>query len=282
MMLFFACLLFALLSALLAWLASNAFASASKSYQAEFKDSASRNLADLFLFIAPEKLFQINLAVITGTFLLVLMFSGHVILALIAAGAIGASPKLLFRFLRERRRNRVVEQLPDTLMAVSTSMRAGLSMGQALETVVTFEKGPLIQELSLMLREMRLGTDFAEALDHLLERVPRQEVQLVIAAMKISRESGGNLSETLERIGTTLRNKLQMEGKIKSLTAQGKLQGIVMTGLPIFLAIVLNKMEPEAMGYMFSEWYGWATIAVIVMLECIGFFFIRKIVNIDV
>jgi len=274
--------LFAVVAMMLAWVGGTAIASVSKSYEAHFKDSANRNLAEMFMFVEAGKLFQLNIALIIGAFLVVFLLLGHLVLAALAAAAVGVSPTVLYRVMRERRRDQVIEQLPDSLMAIATSMRAGSSLGQALETVVSFEKGPLIQELGLLQREMRMGTDFNLALDRWHERVPRQEVQLVCAAMKISRETGGNLSETLERIAATLRAKLQMEGKIKSLTAQGKLQGIVMTALPVFLAVVLNHMEPEAMSYLFSAWYGWATIAVIVTLELIGFFFIRKIVNIDV
>lgn len=275
-------LLFAVMAGALTFVGASAFAVASRAYQRQFKTSATRNLADLFLFIEPDKLFQVNLALIAGVFLLVFVLVRSAVVAVMMAAVIGASPQVLFRVLKERRRAQVVAQLPDTLMAVATSMRAGLSLGQALETVVTFEKGPLIQELSLLQRETRVGTDFGQALDNWYERVPKPEIQLVCAAMKISRETGGNLAETLERIASTLRQKLQMEGKINSLTAQGKLQGIVMTALPVFLGLVLYRMEPEAMGLMFSEWYGWLTIAAILVLETVGFFFIRKIVNIDV
>jgi tight adherence protein B len=161
-------------------------------------------------------------------------------------------------------------------------MKSGQSLQQAMETVVTFEKGPIAQEMTLFLRELRVGVGFNEALDNFYAHLPRNEVQLVVAAMKIARETGSNLAETLERIAQTLRSKLQMEGKIRSLTAQGKLQGIVMAALPVGMGLVLARAEPHAMSYMYTTWYGWAVMAVIGVMDMIGYFIIRKIVSIDV
>jgi tight adherence protein B len=100
--------------------------------------------------------------------------------------------------------------------------------------------------------------------------------------MRVSRDTGGNLAETLEQLAQTLRTKITLEGKIRALTAQGKLQGVVVGLLPVGLMFVLSKMEPEAMAPLFHSWYGWVTLAVIAVLELIGLLIIRKIVNIDV
>ncbi len=133
-----------------------------------------------------------------------------------------------------------------------------------------------------MLREQRLGVSLDEALENLNRRVPLQSITLATSAMRIAAETGGQLAETLERASQTLRGKLAMEGKIRALTSQGKLQAIVVGVLPVLLLFVLNKMEPQAMNLMFTSRPGWATLAVIGLLECFGVFFIRKIVDIDV
>lgn len=282
MLILLSSLLVAVVAGALAWLVANIFSRAAADYQERFRESANRNLAELFLFVDPDSLFLMNVGLIVATFFLVFAIWGNAVIALLLAAALGASPQFLYRYLRTRRHNQVIKQLPDTLASVASSMKAGLSLNQALETTVSVEKGPLIQEFELFQRENRVGVTFADALDNLYKRVPRLEMQLVVSAMKISRETGGNLSETLERIAATLREKAMMEGKINSLTAQGRLQGIVMCALPILLGLVLNQMEPEAMSYLFTEWYGWAVIGLILTLDAIGFFFIRKIVNIDV
>lgn len=263
-------------------IAGRQLVTATNNYRQAFHTSARINLAEMFLFIDPSKVFALNLALIALAFLMVLMMDGGPVLAVIAAAVVGGSPPLLYKLGHKLRRQRIVAQLPDALLSIASNMRSGLSLIQALETTVSYESAPLQQELALLLRELKLGVDMNEALDNLYNRVPVVEVQLVAASMRLSRETGGALSETLERISDTLRKRLQMEGKIKSLTAQGKLQGIVMVALPIFLIMSLRQMEPRAMEYLFYSWYGWVTIVVIIILEVIGYHFIRKIVNIDV
>ncbi|HET7314081.1 type II secretion system F family protein [Salinisphaera sp.] len=255
---------------------------ASARYRETFQDTATQNLEEMFLFIQPQKLFAMNVVVLALIFCSVLVVSGSVWLAVLLSALVAGSPPLIYWFLRRQRRRRAVAQLPDALLAIATNMKAGLSVNQALETTVSFEHPPLGQELALTLRELRVGVPFGEALDNLYDRLPEVEVQLVVCAMKVSREIGGNLAETLERIADTLRKRLQMEGKIRSLTAQGKLQGLVMVSLPIFLVLALSQMEPAAMYYLLHAWYGWATIAVIIVMELIGYHFIHKIVSIDV
>ena len=134
----------------------------------------------------------------------------------------------------------------------------------------------------LFLREQRLGVDFNEALSNMLTRMPEQDFKLVVAGMQISKEIGGNLSETLERLADTLRKKIEMEGKINSLTAQGKMQGVVMTGLPIFIGVVLYHMEPTHMARLFTEPVGWLVCLIVAVMLFIGYKFIKKIVTIDV
>ena len=275
-------LLVAALAAAVSWQLSRVLAAAAAGYRRQFQLSARRNLADLFLFLDPARLFHLNCAGILLVFLAGLAWTRNAVVATVLAGAAGASPPLIYRGLKRRRQQRIVAELPDTLMAVATSMRSGLSLNQALEAVIAHDEGPLAQELELLLRELRVGADYGEAMEALYQRVPVVEVQLVTAAMRISREIGGNLSEALERISATLRSRLQMEGKIRSLTAQGKLQGLVMVALPVFLIVVLRRMEPQAMGYLFTTWYGWGVVGLLVLMLLAGHHFIRKIVNIDV
>ena len=105
---------------------------------------------------------------------------------------------------------------------------------------------------------------------------------MLTTALRINREVGGNLAETVESLADTLRRKSTMEGKIRSLTAQGKLQGIVMTGLPILLGVLLNFLEPEAMAKLWSTGVGWMVLTVIVVMELMGYAMIKKITSIDV
>lgn len=273
---------FALACVLASVIAARAFQKATGNYKQVFTSSASASMRDLFLFVDTNTLFRLNLVLIAAAFLVTLAASGLWVLALIVATFSGLLPGAAFRFLKARRQQQFVQQLPEALQAMAGAMKAGASVVQAIEILVAETRGPIAQEWGLFLRELRVGVSYDDALGNLMTRVPSEELRLVVAGMRISREIGGNLAETLERLADTLRRKIEMEGKIKALTAQGRMQGIVMTLLPVFLGVVLYYMEPEYMGKMFTEVFGWITIAVILVVLSVGYFFIRKIVNIDV
>jgi tight adherence protein B len=273
---------FAMACVLASVIAARAFQKATGNYKQVFTSSASASMRDLFLFVDTNTLFRLNLVLIAAAFLVTLAASGLWVLALIVATFSGLLPGAAFRFLKARRQQQFVQQLPEALQAMAGAMKAGASVVQAIEILVAETRGPIAQEWGLFLRELRVGVSYDDALGNLMTRVPSEELRLVVAGMRISREIGGNLAETLERLADTLRRKIEMEGKIKALTAQGRMQGIVMTLLPVFLGVVLYYMEPEYMGKMFTEVFGWITIAVILVVLSVGYFFIRKIVNIDV
>ena len=109
-----------------------------------------------------------------------------------------------------------------------------------------------------------------------------QDFLMFTSAMRISREVGGDLGEVLDTLSATLRKKAAMEGKIQALTAQGKMQGLVMTGLPLFLGLLLFLLEPVAMAKLFTTVYGWVLLSVIVVMEVLGYIFIKKVTTIDV
>lgn len=273
---------FALCAMLLLMVGVRVFAKASNDYRKAFTDKTTASLRDLFLFLDSETLYRLNVALIALATMLVWLASGVWVLAIIAGIVAAFLPKAAFSILRKRRMEMFVLQLPEALLSISGAMKAGASLVQAMEVMVAETKGPIAQEFGLFLRELRVGVTYDDALGNLVERVPNEELRLVVAGMRISREIGGNLAETLARLSDTLRKKIEMEGKIKALTAQGRMQGIVMALLPIFLGVVLYYMEPEHMRRLFTEPFGWATIAVVVIVEALGYFFIRKIVNIDV
>ncbi|MEQ8185044.1 type II secretion system F family protein [Marinobacter salarius] len=253
-----------------------------KKYEENFTESARANLSDLFIFIDPAKLYIANIISLVLVFVIAWLATGVLVIALIVS-AIGAwAPSWLYGFFRTRRQNQFLFDLPDFLLALANSMRAGGNMSTALDTVLAEISGPIKQEFGLLQRELRMGTDYSEALDNLCHRMPLQELALVTSGIKISREIGGQLADILERLGETIRRKLEMEGKIKSLTAQGKYQGIVMAALPLFLALIIYHIEPAAMSRLWSEPVGWAVCVVIVVFELLGYHFIKKIVTIDV
>lgn len=273
----------ALLTAFMAiWLGLQAVRTILKRQQSELETSSKTTLADMFIFIDPTKLFYYNVAALVVLPTLVWLFTNNPVFVTFAAVATLVLPKYYIKSLGTKRLKRFEEQLPDALLMVSGAMRAGASLNVALESMVKEQKPPLSQEFELMLREQRLGMDFDTALVNMEKRNPIQDFSLVVSGLRISREVGGNLAEILESLAHTLREKATMEGKIRSLTAQGKMQGLIMSCLPLLMMAALNWIEPKAMGTMFTTLFGWATLTVILIMITIGYLFIRKITTIDV
>jgi tight adherence protein B len=267
---------------LIFWIAVRSATASVGRYRTQFSDSTRRTLEQMFLFIDTQQLWTLNAVVIVTAGVLAWLFSGSLIIAAAFCVFGYFLPRILFAFFKYRRLRTLRMQMPDAIMLVSGGLRAGASLPGALTQMVAEMQPPISQEFELFLREQRVGVSFEDALNSFEARVPVEEVALLSSALRVSRETGGNLAETLERLAGTLREKLTIEGKIRALTAQGKLQGIVVGLLPIGLMAVLFRMEPEAMYPLFHAWYGWATVGFIAAMELVGALIIRKIVSIDV
>jgi tight adherence protein B len=264
------------------WIGIQAVRAVLARQKSQLEDSTKTTLADMFIFLDPTRIFYYNVVALVVLPTVVWLFTRNPVFVTIAAIVTLVVPKYYIKSLAARRLKRFEEQLPDALLMVSGAMRAGASLNVALESMVKEQKPPLSQEFELMLREQRLGVDFDTALVNMENRNPIQDFSLCVSGLRISREVGGNLAEILESLSTTLREKATMEGKIRSLTAQGKMQGIIMSCLPLLMMAALNWIEPVAMGTMFNTLFGWATLTVILVMISIGYLFIRSITNIDV
>lgn len=251
-------------------------------YKETFTESASANMADMFMFIDATRLFYINLLAIVVVPVLVWLIIRDLPTAIGVFVLIAIMPGFMYRSMRKKRFKRFEEQLPDGLLMLTGAMRSGASLNIALEGLVKEQPAPLSQEFELFMREQRIGTDFDKSLTNMEKRVPIQDFAMVTSALRINREIGGNLAEILESLAETLRRKQQMEGKIESLTAQGKLQGIVMTGLPVLLGVLLYFMEPENMEKLWTTTVGYIVLGIIIIMEFMGYVMIRKITSIDV
>lgn len=268
--------------ALLAWFAIDVGTVTMARYRATFTERAKFQVQEFFLFIDPRKLFIANLALMAIGGTLVWSVTGSALLGMVAFASLALAPRLLYWWMRRKRLRMFEEQLPDALMMLAGGLRAGVGLSSAIQQLVVEAQPPISQEFSLLLREQRLGVTLEQALSNLNRRVPTQTTVLVVSAMRVAAETGGGLAETLERTSNTIRSRLQMEGKIGALTAQGKLQAWVVGLLPMVLMVILNKMEPEAMGMLWHTRLGWATLVVIAFFELMGIYVIRKIIAIDV
>lgn len=251
-------------------------------YRETFTEQARFNLADMFMFMDTQKLFYANAAALFILPAVVWLATDNLLLAVITIGLLIFLPRKMYTLMRQRRIDKIQQQLPDGLMMVASSMRAGLGFAPSLEGLARDIDPPLAQEFALILREQRMGVKPDDALENFNKRVPIQDVTLFVSAVGISREVGGNLAESMATLSDTLRRRLIMEGKVKALTAQGRLQGIVMAMLPVGLIAFLSFAYPETMHDLYHSYMGWGVMAIAAVMEYLGYRMCRKIMSIDI
>lgn len=272
----------AISAALLTWFAVDFGIQAVSAYRNKFTERAHFQAQEFFLFVDARKLFAANIAIMSMGGVATWIVTGTFLLSIPVFLALALLPRLLYAGMRKRRMHKFEGQLPDALMMLSGGMRAGVGLSSAIGQLVAEAPAPLGQEFSLILREQKLGVTLEQSLNNLARRMPTQTTTLVVSAMRIASETGGGLAETLERTAGTIRSRLQMEGKIGALTAQGKLQAWVVGLLPVMLMLILHHMEPAAMSLLWHTAIGWGVLAALVVLEFLGVFVIRRIIAIDV
>ena len=251
-------------------------------YKEKFTENADANAADMFMTVDAGRLFVINLVAVVLIPVLILVITHEWIIPLGVFIFLLFIPVIIYRIMRTKRLRKFEEQLPDGLIMMAGSMQAGASLNIAIDNLIKEQPAPISQEFELLNREQRIGVDFELSLDHMDERVPIQDFAMFTSAIKINRDIGGNLAEILKKLSDTLRKKHQMEGKIDSLTAQGRLQGIVMTGLPVLLGLLLYFLEKDAMSQLWTTKVGYVVLAVIIIMEFLGYIMIKKITTINV
>lgn len=174
-------------------------------------------------------------------------------------------------------------QLPDTLSLWVNALRSGYSVLQSMEAISKDSPEPTKTEFSRVVKEVALGIDMSDALDHLLERIESEDLDLVVTAVNIQREVGGNLAEILEVISTVIRERIKLKGEIRVLTSQGRMTGYLISFLPIGLAAFLNMASPGYMNEMFNNRLcGWPMLGIALALIGVGTAIIQKIIDIDI
>jgi tight adherence protein B len=181
------------------------------------------------------------------------------------------------------------KQLPDTITLIANALRAGSSFLQAIELVVRESRPPISTEFGRVIREVNLGLPFDVALENMVRRVKSEDFELMATAIAIQHQVGGNLAEILDSIAFTIRERIRIKGEIRTLTAQQRMSGYVVGGLPFFLALFIYLAAPTFFNPMFAKPpdllgipLGVILLGVAVMAMGAGFYFIRKIVDIEV
>lgn len=174
------------------------------------------------------------------------------------------------------------KQLPDTTTLLSNSLRAGSSFLQSLELVSRETPAPMGEETGRVVREVNLGLGMEEALHNMVRRIKSDDLDLMVTAIGIQQQVGGNLAEILDTIAFTIRERIRIKGEVNTLTAQGRMSGYLVAFLPIGIAGTLNMINPAFMQPLFTQTIGQILVGVAVVMMTIGFFAIKKITDIKV
>ncbi len=253
----------------------------SRRHQQRLAHLSEVGFAGMFLFLDRQTFWRLNaLAALVVPLLVWILLGWGAALATFALVLV--APSFGYRVLSGRRRTSLQRQLPDAASALATALRGGLSLSQSLEQVVRYQPQPISQEFSLMMREHRLGVPLDRALAAMADRIRLRDFDLLVSTLAIARDLGSGLAEALERYAQSVRRRLTLEDRIRALTAQGRLQGIVMGLLPVILAVALMVVDPLWMQPLFTTLSGWLTLAAVAVLELLGFLLIRKIIDIRI
>ena len=278
--------------ALLTVLLFNAFSSGAQEYTATYSTQTARQFEDLFLFIPPKRIAEIGTIAAVIVFLLIAgafftpsnpeLTAIGLILAILAGFGAFQMPRQFLVILKNRRRTKFNIQLVDALAQMSNSLRAGFSLSQSFEGVAESGENPIAQEFQLFLQHQRVGVPFAEAMADMERRVDSDDLNLVAATIDIARKTGGNLTEVFDKIALTIRERLRIESRVRTLTAQGRLQGIIVGAMPIAFGGIMTVLKPDLMIPFLTSTGGAIACAVIVLLLVAGGWMIKKIITIDV
>lgn len=211
------------------------------------------------------------------------LFGQQLVMGVVAAFVGFFAPRI---FVARKTATRLIQfenQLPDTIGLWVNALRSGYSVLQSMEAIARDAPEPTSTEFRRVVQEVQLGIDMEDALEHLLNRLDSEDLDLVITAVNIQREVGGNLAEILDVISHTIRERIKLKGEIRVLTAQGRITGYLISFLPIVLALFLYTINPEYMGNLFeNQMCGWPMLGCGLALIGIGFAVVQKIVDIDI
>ncbi|MEW5767149.1 MAG: type II secretion system F family protein [bacterium] len=224
----------------------------------------------------------IGLAVLVGGVLGIIFSGGKIYIGLIGAMVGFYLPGRYLNRLKNKRTKAFNGQLGDCLTLLSNSLRAGHSFVQAMATVAYETLPPMSDEFKKVLREDSLGVPLEKALTDLTSRIESDDLDLIVTAVLIQRRVGGNLSEVLDNIAQTIRERIRLKGEIKTLTAQGRMSGWIISLLPFCIGFILYLLQPDMMKLLFTEKLGWFMIGTGLFMQAMGIMLVRKIIAIEV
>lgn len=245
-------------------------------------EQVEEKLARADLPLRGEEFLFLNLILTFGVPVFLWLLTRHLGLAVLGGLFFLFSPWVYLKQVQQKRVLNLNSQLADSLMVITNSLRAGYSFLQAMEMVGKEMPPPIAAEFGRAFREMQLGTATEAALSNLSRRVGSEDLDLVITALLIQRQIGGNLAEILDNIAETIRERVRIKGEIRTLTAQGRISGLIVGALPLVLLALLFLINPGYVSLLFKEPIGLVLFGGAAFGEILGVIIIRRIVEIEV
>lgn len=253
--------------------------------RSSFGDRIAKELARADLKLKVAEYFALYVIAIVGGALIFGLLGGTRLASFVIGAVLGAfAPRVYIKRQQGLRLRRFDEQLSDMLNLMVNGLRAGYSTMQAMESVSKEMPPPMNDEFRRVVQEMQLGITMEAALNNLLRRIPSPDLDFVVTAINVQREVGGNLSEILDIISFTIRERVRIKGEIRVLTAQMRASGTLLALIPAGLALMLWLINPDYMKSFFDAGAlcGWIAIAVIIIMIISGYFAMMKIADIEV
>lgn len=245
-------------------------------------EKAGSQLDEMFIFTERKRL--VRLFTITplslGLLGFIIMRNPLGLLIGVALGLI--SPPIIIRNMSISRRRKFESQLVDALMLLVGVLKAGMSLNQAFEVLVEEMPAPISHEFALLVRENKMGVELGDCLTHLKQRMPVEDLGLISTAIGIVRDTGGDLTEVLEKLVFTIREKKKLSDRVRALTIQGRLQGYIMMVLPIAFSIFIYFVSPNNFQIMLQDKLGQTLLTWAIISEGIGIILIKKFSKIEV
>ncbi|NMD88825.1 hypothetical protein HF882_19755 [Victivallis vadensis] len=258
----------------------------------KIKEDRSEGVANnIYYFVRRTTLQQIQLSLgilLSGILIAVLIFCQvYEPLIIVPAAAVFftlgmISPWLYFAAKARKRADLFRNSILDLALGLTSGLRAGQALPQALEVFSRRCEGPMKEELTIVLREYRLGLELSAALQRMYDRIPCEDLQLLIISIRLTTQSGGSMADVLAKITQMIRGRTEFQQKLQALTAQGRFEALAMALAPLLAFLLLFFINNDLMLPMVQTAIGWCAIGIMLTLEAIGYFVIRSIVNIEV
>lgn len=208
--------------------------------------------------------------------------TSNIVVAMVSLALGLTAPPMTVRILRKKRLEQFSNQLGDALMIMGNCLRSGFSVHQSIERIVTDMPEPISEEFRLAIMEMDYGAPMDDVLASMAQRMENKNLALVTTAISIQQKTGGNLSEIIDNVAATIRDRIHIRQTLKTLTAQGRASGMILGCLPIVALIGMTLMNPDYTNTFYTTSFGIKALLVAGIMEAVGFFVVYKIVNIRI